>query len=179
MFKTTMTGSFYRTKEILELLGKSKTGEVSEKNSKEIETAEKLAISDQIHPGGSKYGMTWVSNGEQRKSGYTTYIPNRFAGFSKTKKASTKFSNEFYSELMEANPFMAKVIEETKAFELPAIEQKLEYTGSKQAKREAEDAVKIAKKLGAKRVFVPAPSPGVITVFTKRKVDKITVDAIL
>ena len=165
MFKTTMTGSFYRTKEIVELLGKSKTGEVSEKNSKEIETAEKLAISDQIHPGGSKYGMTWVSNGEQRKSGYTTYIPNRFAGFSKTKKASTKFSNEFYSELMEANPFMAKVIEETKAFELPAIEQKLEYTGSKQAKREAEDAVKIAKKLGAKRVFVPAPSPGVITVF--------------
>ena len=165
MFKTTMTGSFYRTKEILELLGKSKTGEVSEKNSKEIETAEKLAISDQIHPGGSKYGLTWVSNGEQRKSGYTTYIPNRFAGFSKTKKASTKFSNEFYSELMEANPFMAKVIEETKAFELPAIEQKLEYTGSKQAKREAEDAVKIAKKLGAKRVFVPAPSPGVITVF--------------
>ncbi len=165
MFKTTMTGSFYRTKEIVELLGKSKTGEVSEKNSKEIETAEKLAISDQIHPGGSKYGMTWVSNGEQRKSGYTTYIPNRFDGFSKTKKASTKFSNEFYSELMEANPFMAKVIEETKAFELPAIEQKLEYTGSKQAKREAEDAVKIAKKLGAKRVFVPAPSPGVITVF--------------
>ena len=165
MFKTTMTGSFYRTKEIVELLGISKTGEVSEKNSKEIETAEKLAISDQIHPGGSKYGLTWVSNGEQRKSGYTTYIPNRFAGFSKTKKASTKFSNEFYSELMEANPFMAKVIEETKAFELPAIEQKLEYTGSKQAKREAEDAVKIAKKLGAKRVFVPAPSPGVITVF--------------
>ena len=43
MFKTTMTGSFYRTKEIVELLGKSKTGEVSEKNSKEIETAEKLA----------------------------------------------------------------------------------------------------------------------------------------
>jgi 5-methyltetrahydropteroyltriglutamate--homocysteine methyltransferase len=66
---------------------------------------------------------------------------------------------------MEANPFMAKVIEETKAFELPAIEQKLEYTGSKQAKREAEDAVRIARKLGAKRVFVPAPSPGVITVF--------------
>ena len=50
MFKTTMTGSFYRTKEIVELLGKSKTGEVSEKNSKEIEAAEKLAISDQIHP---------------------------------------------------------------------------------------------------------------------------------
>ena len=165
MFKTTMTGSFYRTKEIVELLGKSKTGEVSEKNSKEIETAEKLAVSDQLHPGGSKYGLTWVSNGEQRKSGYTTYIPNRFSGFSKTKKASTKFSNEFYAELMEANPFMAKVIEETKAFELPAIEQTLEYTGSKHAKREAEDAIRIAKKLGAKRVFVPAPSPGVITVF--------------
>ena len=50
MFKTTMTGSFYRTKEIVELLGKSRTGEVSEKNSKEIEAAEKLAVSDQLHP---------------------------------------------------------------------------------------------------------------------------------
>ena len=56
----------------------------------------------------------------------TLFAPSFFAILT---ASSTKFSNEFYAELMEANPFMAKVIEETKAFELPAIEQKLEYTG--------------------------------------------------
>ena len=110
-------------------------------------------------------GLNWVSNGEQRKSGYTTYIPNRFSGFSKSKKVTMQFSNAFYAELIEANPFMAKAVEESKAFDLPEIEDRLTYTGDKNARKEAEDALKIAKELGAERIFIPAPSPGVITVF--------------
>ena len=110
-------------------------------------------------------GLNWVSNGEQRKSGYTTYIPNRFSGFSKSKKVTMQFSNAFYAELIEANPFMAKAVEESKAFDLPEIEDRLTYTGEKNARKEAEDALKIAKELGAERIFIPAPSPGVITVF--------------
>ena len=82
MYETTMTGSFYRTKEIEGLLRLSRTGEVGDNHEKAIRSAESIAISDQIHPLGSKSGLTWVSNGEQRKSGYTTYIPNRFHGFS-------------------------------------------------------------------------------------------------
>ena len=66
---------------------------------------------------------------------------------------------------MEANPEMGKVIQDTKVLELPAIEDKLVYTGEKQSRKEAEDARKLAKELGAKRIFIPAPSPGVITVF--------------
>ena len=92
MFETTMTGSFYRTHEIEEFLKKSQTGEVGNDAKSAVEAAEKLAISDQLHPNGSKIGLTWVSNGEQRKSGYTTYIPNRFTGFSKSEKVSQNFS---------------------------------------------------------------------------------------
>lgn len=33
------------------------------------------------------------------------------------------------------------------------------------AKKEAQDAVKLAKEEGAKRIFLPAPSPGVTTIF--------------
>jgi len=165
MYDTTMTGSFYRTKEIEELLKVSKTGEVDSKNEKAVRSAESLAISDQLHPLGSKAGLTWVSNGEQRKSGYTTYIPNRFSGFSSKDKISQQFSNAFYEELMEANPLMAKIIQDAKAFDLPVIEDKLVYTGEKYAKKEAEDARSLAKELGSKRIFIPAPSPGVITVF--------------
>ncbi len=165
MFDTTMTGSFYRTKDILELIGKSPTGEIDQSHDSVIHEAERIAINDQLHPNGAKYGLDWVSNGEQRKSGYTTYIPNRFTGFSKSERTTQQFGNEFYAELMEATPAMAKVLEESRAFELPKVADKLVYTGEKLARKEAEDAAKLAKELGAKRVFIPAPSPGVITVF--------------
>ena len=165
MYETTMTGSFFRTQEIGELLKKSSTGEIDNSYEKVIQSAESLAISDQLHPLGSKRGLTWVSNGEQRKSGYTTYIPNRFSGFSTRNRISQQFSESFYGELMEANPSMGKAIQDSRVFELPAIEEKLVYRGEKQSKREAEDAKKLAKELGAKRIFIPSPSPGVITVF--------------
>ncbi len=165
MYETTMTGSFFRTHEIEELLKVSKTGEINDKNDQIIKSAETLAISAQLHPLGSKRGLTWVSNGEQRKSGYTTYIPNRFSGFSTRNRISQQFSESFYGELMEANPSMGKAIKDSRVFELPAIEEKLVYTGEKQSKKEAEDAKKLVKELGAKRIFIPSPSPGVITVF--------------
>ncbi|EQD30091.1 methionine synthase [mine drainage metagenome] len=101
MFETTMTGSFYRTPEIEELLKKSPTGEVGGEGQKAVEAAEKLAISDQLHPNGAKAGLTWVSNGEQRKSGYTTYIPNRFTGFSTKERVSQNFSPEFFRRLLK------------------------------------------------------------------------------
>ncbi|WP_393972137.1 hypothetical protein OXIME_000744 [Oxyplasma meridianum] len=94
MYDTTMAGSFYRPKEIEDLLKVSGTGEVSEKDEKPIKSAETLAVSDQIHPLGSKVGLSWVSNGDQRKSGYTTYIPNRFSGFSSGEKKSHSSSQK-------------------------------------------------------------------------------------
>lgn len=165
MFKTTMTGSFYRTADIQALLKTAKGGEIGSEHSSEIESAEKLAVMDQLHPLGSESGLSWVSNGEQRKSGYTTYISNRFNGFSKSEKVTMQFSDAFYAELMEANPFMARAVDESRAFDLPVIEDRLTYTGEKYSRKESEDAAKLAKDLNAERIFIPAPSPGVITVF--------------
>ena len=53
-----MTGSFYRTREIEDLLKLSTTGEVEEGHETEINTAERLAISVQLHPLGSKAGLS-------------------------------------------------------------------------------------------------------------------------
>ena len=165
MYETTMTGSFYRTREIEELLKASKTGEVDITHEDMIRAAERLAISDQLHPLGSPVGLSWVSNGEERKSGYTTYIPNRFHGFSSKYRVSQEFSSLFYQELMDANPLMGERISNSVAFSLPSIEDKLVFTGEKLAHKEAEDAKELAKELGAKRIFIPSPLPGVITVF--------------
>jgi 5-methyltetrahydropteroyltriglutamate--homocysteine methyltransferase len=164
---TTMTGSWFRTPEINELLLQSPTGEISLEKKDAIEAAERSAIRDQVHPGGSKRGLNWVSNGEQRKSGYTYYLPNRFEGFSKTEKAGMPFTPSLGQEFQESNPQFAQLMAsgQLKGFELPKIESKLRYRGAQLAKKEAEDAVRLAKQEGAERVFVPAPSPGVTTIF--------------
>ena len=39
---------------------------------------------------------------------------------------------------MEANPFMAKDIQDARAFDLPVIDDRLVYTGENYAKKEAE-----------------------------------------
>ncbi|MEM0158303.1 MAG: hypothetical protein QW812_02185 [Thermoplasmataceae archaeon] len=165
VFKTTMTGSFYRPKDIEDALAKSPTGELLESFRDRAIEAERKAISDQIHPGGSKFGLDWVSNGEQRKSGYTTYLPNRFEGFSQKEKTSQSFSMEFYEELVEANPALANTVRQASAFNLPKIVSPLHYIGEKSSKQEALDAAMLKKETGAERIFIPSPSPGVITVF--------------
>ena len=77
-YRTTMTGSWFRSKEILDLLGQSPTGELAPEHASKYLAAERLAIREQLHPLGSRVGLSEVSNGQQRIAGYTIYLPNRF-----------------------------------------------------------------------------------------------------
>ncbi len=167
--KTTMTGSWFRTPEIMALLKPEVTpnGEISSEHRKEIEVAETRAIHDQLHPAGSEIGLNWVSNGEQRKSGYTYYLPNRFAGFSKKERVAMPFGQSLIAEFQESNPAFVQMLSsgQSNAFSAPKIESKLEYTGEKFAIQEAQDAVRLARQERAERIFLPAPSPGVTTIF--------------
>jgi 5-methyltetrahydropteroyltriglutamate--homocysteine methyltransferase len=166
--ETTMTGSWFRPAEILRLLAESPTGEISKTHADTIEAAERRAIRDQLHPNGSTSGLGWVSNGEQRKSGYTEYLPNRYAGFSKKERVPTPFSKSVLEEFNESNPQLLAALqnpETAQAFLLPRIESKLEYTRADLARGEAENAARLAKEEGAERIFIPSASPGVITLF--------------
>ncbi|MDG6933525.1 MAG: hypothetical protein JRN68_02390 [Nitrososphaerota archaeon] len=170
MIKTTMTGSWFRPKEILELLdpGKTPTGEISEKYASVVEAAERRAIRDQLHPLGSPKGLNWVSNGEQRKAGYTFFIPNRFHGFSSKERVTMEFPATLVEEWMESNPSVLQLRQSAASFSVPKIESKLEYHGEAFARKEAQDTLRLAKEEGAERVFVNTPSPGVITIFFPR-----------
>lgn len=168
VIQTTMTGSYFRNKELLDVLLKSKTGEVPEDKLGLAYEAEKQVVLDQLHPNGNKKGLDWVSNGEQRKSGYTTYLPNRFYGFSPTETLAQDLGKAFTDEILEASPQMASALRDSAVFNLPRIDHILEYRGEKQAKAEALDAKKIKSETGAKRIFIPSASPGVITIFYPR-----------
>jgi len=165
-----MTGSWFRTPEIMALLPQSPTGEISLDHKDVIEAGERRAIRDQVHPRGAHRGLNWVSNGEQRKAGYTYYLPNRFDGFSKTEKVAMPMQPTMIEEFQESNPQFAQMLSsgQMRGFDFPKIERKLRYRGAELAKQEALDAARLAKEEGAEKVFVPAPSPGVTTIFFPR-----------
>ena len=168
--QVTMTGSWFRTSEIAALAAQSPAGEVSLEHRKEIEAAERQAIEDQVRPGGAPRGLDWVSNGEQRKLGYTQFIPNRFEGFSKTERATMPLNPALLTEMQESNPTVLRLMQEQGAavFGPPKIEDRLAYRGEELAKEEARQAVRLAREAKAPRVFVPSPSPGVTTLFFPR-----------
>ena len=167
--RATMTGSWYRPKEIIRLVLKSPTGEIPLKYARTIEKAERKAIRDQLHPGGSKMGLYAVSNGEQRKSSYTAFLPNRFHGFSEHQKVHLSLSREARQEMVESNPALLKSFTGGyPAHRLPKVESKLVYRGAPLAKGEAAAAARLAREEKAPRIFIPSPSPGVIPIFFYR-----------
>jgi len=173
MMKTTMTGSWFRPPEIIELLNPEKTpnGEISEEYSSIIQAAERRAIRDQLHPLGSSKGLDWISNGEQRKAGYTFFIPNRFYGFSAKERVTMQFPASLVEEWMESNPSVLQLRQSAASFSVPKIESPLQYHGESLARKEAEEALKLAREEGlgqAQRLFVNTTSPGVITIFFPR-----------
>jgi len=144
------------------------TGEISESHREVIEAAERRAIRDQLHPRGNEDGLDWVSNGEQRKAGYAWFLPNRFAGFSKKQKVTMPLLPSFVEEMQESSP-QTLIPRAGSEFSVPRMESKLAYTGSALARKEAQDAVQLAREEGAKRIFLPSPSPGVATICFPRE----------
>ncbi len=169
--QVTMTGSWFRPPEIVALLAQNPSGELGPEHRKVVEAAERQAIREQLHPHGAKQGLHWPSNGEQRKSGYTSFLPNRLEGFSKTQRAAMQFPSSLVQEFQESNPGLLQLLQSSQAggpFVAPTIESKLVYHGEALAKEEAQQAARLAKEEKAPRIFVPSPSPGVATIFFPR-----------
>jgi 5-methyltetrahydropteroyltriglutamate--homocysteine methyltransferase len=165
-YRTTMTGSWYRPPEVLALLAQSPTGEIPVAHAPTYLDAERAAIRDQLHPAGASFGLDQVCPGEQRVTGYTTFLPHRFEGFSRTERVAMPFSPELVAEFQSSNPALGAALATTRdAFALPKIVAPLVYRGEESARRAATDAVRLAQEEGAPSVFVPSPSPGVITIF--------------
>ncbi len=165
-YRTTMTGSWFRPPELVEKLSRAPTGELGPEDEALYLAAERQAMRDQLHPAGSPTGLDQVSPGEQRITGYTTFLPNRFEGFSRTERVAMPFSSELLAEMAESNPALAAQLGATReAFALPKIVAPLRYRDASAARRAARDAARLAQEEGAPGVFLPAPSPGVITIF--------------
>ncbi|MGD0250980.1 MAG: hypothetical protein ABSB97_08885, partial [Thermoplasmata archaeon] len=121
-YRTTMTGSWFRSKEILALLAQSPTGELAESQSAVYLTEERQTIREQLHPLGNPRGLYEVSNGQARVAGYTNYLPNRFRGFSPTERVSMPMAPELVQDMAESSPAMAAMLQTPGAmFSLPKV----------------------------------------------------------
>ncbi len=165
-----MTGSWFRPPEILELLKSSPTGEIDYSHRAAIIDAERRALRSQLRPDGNDRGLDYPSNGEQRKGGYTQFVPSRYSGFSSTEKASMDFGPTLIQEFQESNPALFATLQTAggAVFASPKVVDRLEYVGEEKARQEALDAVQIAREEGAEHIFVNSPSPGVLTIFFPR-----------
>ncbi len=165
-YRTTMTGSWYRPKEVLDLLGRTPSGEIPTTEEAVYLRAERESMREQLHPLGAARGLDQVTTGQMRKAGYTTYLPNRFDGFSPTERIPMEMPPAMIEEIVESNPAMAAMMPQMmRIFSLPRIVGPLRYRGGTAAAREARDAVQIGHDEGAESVFVQSASPGVVTIF--------------
>lgn len=67
--------------------------------------------------------------------------------------------------MREANPYSGKGLEDSRVFDIPAIEEGLLYAGEGQSIKEAEEAKKNVKGTGYKENIYICHSQGVIRVF--------------
>ncbi|MGA8664598.1 MAG: hypothetical protein WB809_06000, partial [Thermoplasmata archaeon] len=156
----------YRPPEVLRLLADAPRGELGPEHETVYLEAERKAIRDQLRPAGSGRGLDVVSPGEQRVSGYTAYLPHRFDGFSPTERQPMAFSPALLADFQESNPQLAAQLATVgAAFALPKLAAPLVYRGAEASRRAAQDAVRLAREEGALGAFLPAASPGVITIF--------------
>lgn len=163
----TMTGSWFRSEKIKTILLETGAGEVPEEFRELVLKEEESVVRKQVNPLGNERGLTVVSNGEQRKSGYTTFVKSRFEGFDSEKIVSPMVSNAMLEELKIAKNPLYDIFKNNPEQLLghPQLKSRIWYNGQKKAMMEAKDLKKIGKDNGVSKVFVNSPSPGVLAQF--------------
>lgn len=163
----TMTGSWFRSEKIKSILLETGAGEVPEEFRELVLKEEESVVRKQVNPLGNERGLTVVSNGEQRKSGYTTFVKSRFEGFDREKIVSPMVSNAMLEELKIAKNPLYDIFKNNPERLLghPQLNSRIWYNGQKKAIMEAKDLKKIGKDNGVSKVFINSPSPGVLAQF--------------
>jgi 5-methyltetrahydropteroyltriglutamate--homocysteine methyltransferase len=163
----TMTGSWFRSEKIKSILLETRAGEVPTKFREIVLEEENKAVQKQVDPMGKGRGLTVVSNGEQRKSGYTTFVKSRFEGFDGEKIVAPVVSSAMLEELRIARSPIYDIFKNNpeKLLGHPQLNDRISYNGQKKAELEAKDLKKIGRDNGVSKVFVNSPSPGVLAQF--------------
>ena len=152
---TTHTGSLPRPEDLTELIWKKERGQLEDRATFDKRVAEAVAdvVRQQVEA-----GIAIVSDGEQGRAGYATYIKDRLTGFEGEERVPVRLLPELddYPEMQVRRPdILAR----------PACSGPIEWRDFEAVEVDIRNLKSAAKAAGAEHTFLTSASPGVIPLF--------------
>ncbi|MET0153387.1 MAG: cobalamin-independent methionine synthase II family protein [Candidatus Binatia bacterium] len=156
---TTHVGSLPRSRALSELLIRQERGETIDRAAldRECQTAVRHVVGQQV-----ACGVDVISDGEQPRVGFQTYVGLRMKGFGG--KSSRPFFRDFVDFPDYATLWQNRGMATSKVFDAPQAVAEIEYAGLSEAQRECELVLEAAREHAGRyrELFMTAASPGIV-----------------
>jgi len=152
---TTHTGSLPRPGDLTELLWKKERGELDdlEAFNQRVAKAVSEVVQRQVES-----GISIVSDGEEGRAGYATYVKDRLSGFAGEHRVPVRL-------LPELDDFPEMKVNRPEILARPACNGPIEWRDFAAVQRDIDNLKSAAEAAGAEFVFMTAASPGVVPLF--------------
>lgn len=154
---TTHTGSLPRPADLADVMVEREHGNLTPEAAERLPEMIRAAVTEVIRRQ-AEVGIDVVSNGEMGKIGYATYVKERLTGFDGEAGALTVADLEDY-------PGVAARALEGLITGTPSCTGPVTYVGAEALARELEDFKAALAGAAVLEAFVPAASPGVISIY--------------
>jgi 5-methyltetrahydropteroyltriglutamate--homocysteine methyltransferase len=152
---TTHTGSLPRPQDLTDLLWKKERGELSDLEGfhRRVAEAVREVVQRQVD-----CGISIVSDGEEGRAGYATYVKDRLTGFGGEHRIPVRL-------LPELDDFPEMKVNRPDILARPACNGPIEWSDFAAVQRDIDNLKSAAAAAGAEHTFMTAASPGVVPLF--------------
>ncbi len=159
---TTHTGSLPRTQEVVDFIFAREHG--TPYNSDAFDATMTSAVSDTVAKQVAR-GVDIVSDGETSKISYATYVKDRYTGFSGDSPRNAP------ADLKQFPSFLKRLADDggTPQYARPMCTGEVKSKGQGELQKDIDNLLAAMAQHGAKRGFMNAASPGVISLFLQNQ----------
>jgi 5-methyltetrahydropteroyltriglutamate--homocysteine methyltransferase len=152
---TTHTGSLPRPPDLTDLLWKKERDELAdiEGFNRRVTEAVREVVQHQVDS-----GISIVSDGEEGRAGYATYVKDRLTGFGGDQRVPVRL-------LPELDDFPEMKVNRPDILARPACNGPIEWRDFPAVQRDIDNLIAAAQAAGAEYTFMTAASPGVVPLF--------------
>jgi 5-methyltetrahydropteroyltriglutamate--homocysteine methyltransferase len=152
---TTHTGSLPRPQDLTDLLWKKERDELTDLDAfnKRVAEAVREVVKRQVDS-----GISIVSDGEEGRAGYATYVKDRLTGFGGEHRIPVRL-------LPELDDFPEMKVNRPDILARPACNGPIEWRDFPAVQRDIDNLKAAAEAAGAEYVFMTSASPGVVPLF--------------
>jgi 5-methyltetrahydropteroyltriglutamate--homocysteine methyltransferase len=153
--QTTHTGSLPRPEDLTDLIWKRERGQLDDIEAFDERVTEAVAavVKRQVDS-----GISIVSDGEQGRAGYATYVKDRLTGFGGEHRVPVRL-------LPELDDFPEMKVNRPEILARPACNGPIEWRDFDAVLRDIDNLKSAAQASGAQNVFMTSASPGVVPLF--------------